>query len=167
MTLSDSRCGRCLASSVAGATPRHRGSPPLPASPFLRAVPITPADRTGACVDCFPIHAAFPISLAGRRPHLHFRGLLRLHSRYGPLDRSATQGDLCHEASARSVTRRAARQLPDQSTSIWVDSSSTGVTRPFGAHSDIRDSSSTVDRLIPDFASAPSGVRLDNISFLR
>jgi hypothetical protein len=31
-----------------------------------------------------------------------------------------------------------ARQLPDLSTTIWVDSSSTGDTRPFGAHSDIR-----------------------------
>jgi hypothetical protein len=33
------------------------------------------------------------------------RGLLRLHSRYGPPDRSAAQGDLCHEAPARPVTR--------------------------------------------------------------
>jgi hypothetical protein len=32
-----------------------------------------------------------------------------------------------------------ARQLPDLSTTIWVDSSSTGDTRPFGAHSDMRD----------------------------
>ena len=32
-----------------------------------------------------------------------------------------------------------ARQLPDLSTTIWVDSSSTGDTRPFGAHSDISD----------------------------
>ena len=32
-------------------------------------------------------------------------GLLRLHSRYGPLDRSAAQGGLCHEASRRPVTR--------------------------------------------------------------
>jgi hypothetical protein len=28
------------------------------------------------------------------------RGLLRLHSRYGPPDRSAAQGDLCHEPPA-------------------------------------------------------------------
>src|SRR5262245_39031584 len=33
------------------------------------------------------------------------RGLLRLHSRYGPPDRSAAQGDLCHEAPTRAVTR--------------------------------------------------------------
>ena len=78
------------------------GLPRLPASPFQRAVPITPADRTGACVDCFPVHSAFPVIQAGRHPRLHFRGLLGLHSRYGPLDRSTAQGDLCHEASARS-----------------------------------------------------------------
>ena len=36
-----------------------------------------------------------------------------------------------------------ARQLPDLSTTIWVDSSSTGDTRPFGAHSDMRGSAPT------------------------
>ena len=35
-----------------------------------------------------------------------FRGLLRLYSRYGPSDRSATQGDLCHEAPVPPVTQR-------------------------------------------------------------
>jgi len=65
----------------------------------------TPADQTGASVDCFPAHAAFPESQAGRHPHHHFRGLLRLHSRYGPLDRSTAQGGLCHEASNRLVTQ--------------------------------------------------------------
>jgi hypothetical protein len=52
-------------------------------------VPTTPADRAGARVDCFPAHAAFPKWQEGRHPHCHFRGLLRLHSRYGPPDRSA------------------------------------------------------------------------------
>ena len=65
----------------------------------------TPADQMGAHVDCFPTRAAFPVTLAGRHPHLHFRGLLRLHSRCGLLARSAAQGDLCHEASVWSVTR--------------------------------------------------------------
>ena len=81
------------------------GLPRLPEPPFQRAVPTTPADRMGAGVDCFPIHAAFPVIQAGRHPHHHFRGLLRLHSRYGPSDRSTAQGGLCHEASARPVTR--------------------------------------------------------------
>ena len=85
--------------------PIANGSPPLPASPFRRAVPTTPADRTGALVDCFPIRAAFPVLQAGRHPHLYFRGLLRLHSRYGPSDCSTAQGGLCHEASVQPVTR--------------------------------------------------------------
>src|ERR1035437_2327947 len=65
------------------------GLPRLPEPPFRRAVPTTPADQTGARVDCFPAHAAFPKWQKGRHPHCHFRGLLRLHTRYGPSDRSA------------------------------------------------------------------------------
>ena len=82
------------------------GYPRLPASPFQRAVPITPADRVGALVDYFPAHAAFPVIKAGRHPHHHFRGLLRLYTRYGPLDCSTVQGGLCHEASTRPVTQQ-------------------------------------------------------------
>ena len=48
--------------------------------------------------------AAIPKWQEGRHPHCHFRGLLRLYLRYGPSDRSATQGDLCHEAPAQPVT---------------------------------------------------------------
>src|SRR4051794_17660437 len=80
------------------------GLPRLPEPPFQRAVPTTPADRMGADVDCFPIHTAFPVMQAGRHPHHHFRGLLRLHSRYGPLDCSTAPGGPFHEASTRSVS---------------------------------------------------------------
>ena len=61
---------------------------------------------TGACIR-FPslFRAAFPVTQSGRHPHRYFRGLLRLYSRYGPLARSAAQGDLRHKAPARSVTR--------------------------------------------------------------
>jgi hypothetical protein len=45
------------------------GLPRLPASPFRRAVPTTPADRAGARVDLFPAHAAFPKWPEGRHPH--------------------------------------------------------------------------------------------------
>ncbi len=82
------------------------GLPRLPVSPFQRAVPITSADQVGANVDIFPTHAAFPVIQAGQHPHHHFRGLLRLHTRYGPLDCSTAQGGLCHEASAHPVTRK-------------------------------------------------------------
>jgi hypothetical protein len=105
MTLSDSRRHRRPDGCVEAATLMPNGSPPLPASPFRRAMPTTPADRTGAPVDCFPVPAAFPEIQAGRHPHHHFRGLLRLHSRYGPPDCSTAQGGLCHEASTRPVTR--------------------------------------------------------------
>jgi len=81
------------------------GLPRLPEPPFRRAVPTTPADQAGARVDCFPARAAFPKWQEGRHPHCHFRGLLRLHTCYGPPDRSAAQGDLCHEAPALPVTR--------------------------------------------------------------
>ena len=73
---------------------------------------IAPAPRRRAAValrlarvDCFPAHAAFPKWQEGRHPHCHFRGLLRLQSRYGPPDCSAAQGDLCHEAPAQPVAR--------------------------------------------------------------
>jgi hypothetical protein len=62
----------------------HRaGLPPITQTTFRHAVLTTPAYRTGALVGCFPVRAAFPVSQAGRHPRLHFRGLLKLHSRYG------------------------------------------------------------------------------------
>jgi hypothetical protein len=124
-TLSDSRRSTAK-SGVEAATPIQTGLPRLPASPFHRAVPITPVDRTGACVSCFPVRAVFPAIRSGRHPHRNFRGLLSLHSRYGPLDRSAAQSGLCHEAPVRPIARPTARQLPDQSTTLWVESSSAG-----------------------------------------
>ena len=84
-------------------------------------MPTTPADRAGARVDCFPAHAAFPKWQEGRHPHCHFRGLLRLYSRYGPPDRSAAQGDLCREAPTQPVTRpsRSPASGPNRQLSGW------------------------------------------------
>ena len=104
-TLSDFRRDRRPKSALRLRSSSTLDLPRLPETPFQRAVPTTPADRTGAFVDFFPVHAAFPKWPEGRHPHCHFRGLLRLHSYYGPLDRSATQGDLCHEASVQPVTQ--------------------------------------------------------------
>ena len=106
-TLSDTRSKPTPLRRRRGRYPHPEpGLPRLPVLPFPRAVPTTPADRTGAHVDAFPVRAAFPATLPGRHPHCAFRGLLRLHSRYGPRDRSAAQGGLCHEASTPPVTRR-------------------------------------------------------------
>src|SRR3954464_7871932 len=83
----------------------RRVSPDDPHHPSNVPCPVPRRIETGAWVDCFPAHTAFPVSQAGRHPHLHFRGLLRLHARYGPLDCSTAQGGLCHEASTRPVAR--------------------------------------------------------------
>jgi len=87
------------------ATPNQTGPPTLPEIPFQRAVPITPVNRVGASDGFFPTRAAFPVIQAGRRSPLHFRGLLRVHSRYGPQDGSIAQGDLRHEASTCPVAQ--------------------------------------------------------------
>src|SRR5262245_19011928 len=55
------------------------------------------------------------------------------HSRYGPLDRSAAQGDLCRKAPARRLPGQAACQLPAQPTMVWVEPPSTGLPRLRGA----------------------------------
>ena len=91
MTLSDSRQCRRLQATLRPLPSHRTGLPRLPEPPFRRAVPTTPADRAGAHVDSFPARAAFPKWQEGRHPHCHFRGLLRLHSRYGPPNRSAAQ----------------------------------------------------------------------------
>ena len=115
--------------------PSHQtGLPRLPEPPFQRAVPTTPADRVGAHVDCFPARAAFPKWQEGRHPHCHFRGLLRLHSRYGPPDRSAAHrrplsrgSNPCGYPHKPLVSYRINRQL-----SGWIPPPL--IIRAFGAH---------------------------------
>ena len=92
-------------SDVEAATSDQAGLPRYPLHLSDVPCPLPRRIETGACVDCFPAHAAFPVLQAGRHPHLHFRGLLRLHSRYGPSDCSTAQGGLCHEASIQLVTQ--------------------------------------------------------------
>ena len=110
------------ASDVEAATSDRTGIPRLPASPFQRAAPNTPGDRMAARVDCFAIRAAFPVLRAGRHPHQYFRGLLRLHSRCRPLDRSTAQGGLRHEASIRPVAQ------PNRSSATGAIDNSPGGT---------------------------------------
>jgi len=118
---------------VEAATLALDGSPRLPEPPFRRAVPTTPADRAGARVDCFPAHTAFPKWQEGRHPHCHFRGLLRLYSRYGRRIAQPPKSGLCHEAPALPVTR------PNRSSATRsIDNSLVNlpplVIRAFGAH---------------------------------
>ena len=51
----------------------RRVSPDDPHHPSTVPCPVPRRIETGACVDCFPAHTAFPVSQAGRHPHLHFR----------------------------------------------------------------------------------------------
>ena len=87
-TLSDSRTVRCQTHASKPRPPTARVSPDYPHHPSTVPCPLPRWIGTGASVDCFPVHPAFPVVPAGRHPYLHFRGLVRLYSRYGPLDRS-------------------------------------------------------------------------------
>src|SRR5215471_20989242 len=106
---------------------------PGPTSQFPTCCAQYPGGPNGCTCRFFSVRATFLVFSASRRPHLHFRGLLRLHSHYGPSDCSTAQGGLCHEASTGQLPIRVARQLPDLSTTIWVEPSSTGKTRHRGA----------------------------------
>src|SRR6516162_1340563 len=81
-----------------------------------------------------PHHAAFPKRQEGRHPHCRFRGLLRLHSRYGPPNRSAAHrrplsrgSDPCGYPHEPLVSYRINRQL-----SVWILPPL--MIRAFGAH---------------------------------
>ena len=137
MTPSDTRRSRRPCDDVEAATLAATGLPRCPDHLPDVLCPLPRRIETGACIGCFPARAAFPVTLAGRHPRLHFRGLLRLHSRYGPSGRSTAQGGLCHEASAR-LLHPTARQLPELPITLWVAPSSTGHPRLFEAHSVIR-----------------------------
>ena len=122
-TLSDSRPARRARHGVGGATSGRNGPPPITRTTFptCRAQYPGGSERVPMSV-ASPFHdAAFPVSQAGRHPRFHFRGLLRLHSRYGPLDRSTAQGGLCYEASRRPVT-----QPPRSSATRSTDNSLDG-----------------------------------------
>jgi len=132
-TLSDPRHGRRPFATLRPLPSPVTGLPRLPEPPFRRAVPTTPADRAGARVDCFPAHTAFPKWQEGRHPHCHFRGLLRLHSHYDPPNVQPPKAAFVTRLQPCRLPVRAARQLPDQSTILWVESSSTSDPRLRGA----------------------------------
>src|ERR1700726_89544 len=80
------------------------------------------------------VRDAFPKWQEGRHPHCHFRGLLRLHSRYGPPDRSAAHrrplsrgSNPCGYPHKPLVSYRITRQL-----SGWIPPPL--MIRAFGAH---------------------------------
>ena len=110
------------------------GLPRLPEPPFRRAVPTTPADRAGARVDCFP--RSLEPSPNGRRVGIR---IVTFEACSGFT--LVTARRIAQPPKVTFVTRlrpsqlpnQAARQLPDLSTIIRVESSSTGVSRLRGA----------------------------------
>src|SRR3954449_12594649 len=117
-----------------GATLMPGGSPQLPAPPFRRAVPTTPVDR-GGCVRRLLPRRVQP-SPKFRRVGVHD---FTFEACSGFTHVTARR--IARPPEAAFVTRlrpawspgRAARQLPDQPTTLWVEPSSTGGARHLGA----------------------------------
>src|SRR3954468_3268453 len=135
VTLSDTHPDRRLTATLRPRPSPMMGLPQLPGSPFRHAAPTTPMDRNGCSCRLLPHPTrAFPVIQAGRRPSLHFRGLLGLHSRCGLPD--------CSTAQRRPLSRGfdpvgypavplvSYQSLP---TTLWVVPSSTGEPRRWGA----------------------------------
>ena len=110
------------------------GSPPITRTTFPTCRAHYPGGSSGCACRLLPaLVGAFPKWQEGRHPHCHFRGLHRLHS--------VTARRIAQPPKVTFVTRlqpsqlpdQAARQLPDLSTIIRVESSSTGVSRLRGA----------------------------------
>jgi len=114
-------------------------------------VPITPADRTGACVDSSPSARPSPLRWRVGIRDFTFEACSGYHSRYGPLGCSAARSDLCHEASVRPVTQPNRSSATRPIDYIWVDSAS-GFPRLFGAHSVIRGGVLPLSMPSPHFA---------------
>ncbi len=87
------------------------------------------------CVSVFfPVRAAFPNYLVGRHPRLHFRGLLKLHSRYGLQDCSPAYGGLLSRGfSPASYPTKPLGSYHVLPTSTWVNPPFTGDLRRWGA----------------------------------
>src|ERR1700737_4092387 len=115
--------------------PSHQtGLPRLPEPPFRRAEPTTPADRAGAHIDCFPASRGLPQMAGGSASALSLsrpaQALLALRPA-GALSRP--QATFVTRLQPMRLPAQAARQLPDQSTTLRVDSSSTDDSRLRGA----------------------------------
>jgi hypothetical protein len=119
---------------VEAATFATNGSPPITRTTF----PTCRAHYLGGSRGCvcrlLPHACSLPKWPEGRHPHCHFRGLLGLHSRYGPPNRSAAPRRPLSRGSSPSgysaeplVSHQINRQL-----SRWILPPQ--VIRAFGAH---------------------------------
>ena len=87
----------------------------------------------------FPVRAAFPVLQAGRHPYLHFRGLLKLHSRYGLQSCSPTIRGLYREASPGPVSQPVRSQANKSYRQLLVRVLPPLVIHALGAHCKTRD----------------------------
>src|SRR6516165_4854183 len=116
MALSDSQTGRRPFWRRLGPRPPANPEPPSLTQvtfPACRAQYPGGPDQVRSLVDelhvtargSFPARAAFPVIGAGRRPHHYFRGLLKLHTRYGLQSCSLTIRKLYREAPPWPVSQ--------------------------------------------------------------
>ncbi len=119
---------------VEAATLTQNGSPPITRNTFPTCRAHYPGGSSGCICRFLPRACCLPQMAGGSASALALSRPAQASQRYGPPDRSAAQGDLCHEASARPVTRtkllvsyRTYRQL-----SVWIPPPL--VFRAFGAH---------------------------------
>jgi hypothetical protein len=92
-----------LLTTFGNATSASPGPPPLTQITFPACRAHYPGGSEQVRVGLFPARAAFPVLQAGRHPHRNFRGLLKLHSRYGLQGCSPTICGLYREASPSPV----------------------------------------------------------------
>ena len=134
MTLSDFRTGRPPIENVGGATSTSAGYPPMTQTTFLTCRTHYPGGPNRCVSVFFPVRAAFPNYLVGRHPRLHFRGLLKLHSRYGLQDCSPAYGGLLSRGfSPASYPTKPLGSYHVLPTSTWVNPPFTGDLRRWGA----------------------------------
>ena len=68
---------------VGGASSTNPGPPSITRPTFYACRAHYSRRIEQVLIGFFPVRTAFPVSVTGRHPRLHFRGLLKLHSRYG------------------------------------------------------------------------------------
>src|ERR1700676_2845890 len=136
MTLSDFRTGHPPIENVGGATSTSAGYPPMTQATFLTCRAHYPGGSNRCVSVFFPVRAAFPKYLVGRHPRLHFRGLLKLHSRYGLQSRSPAQRRTLSRgfdsASCPTAPLGGYHVIP---TTTWMDPPSISDLRHWGAPS--------------------------------
>ena len=80
------------------ATSANPEPPPITQTTFPACRAHYPGGPGQVLVGFFPARATFPVLQAGRHPHRYFRGLLKLHTRYGLQGCSPTIRGLYREA---------------------------------------------------------------------